>query len=281
MYGDEKHAGSTYNPPIFIKLDAWSDGINALGDYFEIKRPTNIVIAPGSDMPYCALKYHPNEPAAGDGWPAQAANPAAYVSLMDTNQEGETSDRNTWHPILISHIPTLLQPGWYINALPQMAYVGDQWDIDHAWSANMFSSPEVVLMESNFPVEIQPYQFTTVAHAAGAAVTYYTPWLLSPVGSGLVAAKTNLTYSKLMGFGGSNRTGTGQTAVCTASIYTKCRTYADGAAARNYQDAISITAIANNGRVNESLERFVWFKLVLDFDQDVGATPAGVGYIIF
>jgi hypothetical protein len=280
MYGNEYHAGSTFNPPIFHKLDAWSQGVNQLGDYFEIKRPTSIVVAPGSDMPYCALKFHPNEPAAGDGWPAQAANPAAYVSLMDTNQEGETSDRNTWHPILVGNMPVLLQPGWYINALPQMAYVGDQFDFIHVWPTTVFEWPEVMLMESNFPVEMNPYQFTTKAVSAGSTRSWFMPWLLTPEGGGMIASLTSLEYSKLLGVGGSNRTGTSQAAFTNFIVYVKGRTYPDTAIANLRQDQVTITQLADGARTNDIVERYVWFRGSLHTN-DAGSTPAGVGYIIF
>ena len=134
MWSDKYIIGQGHNPPLFHKIDTWNFAPNDVNDYFEIKRPTNVVIAPGSDMPYCAVHYVEGVPTNGDGWAAQAANPAAYVSLMDANQD---TDEITWHPILLSHIPTTLMPGYYVPALPMGAYVGDFWDHEHAWAAGL------------------------------------------------------------------------------------------------------------------------------------------------
>jgi hypothetical protein len=267
----------TYNDPIFHKIADYSQAVAQLGDYFIINRTTDVVVAPGSDMPFVAVRwYAPNTALANLGWPAQAANPAAYVSLMDANQDAEEI---TNHPILLSHIPTRLQPGIYIPTLPQIAYISDQFDLHHAFPTDAFEWPEVMLKESIYPVEISPYQFTTKALDATDTL-YYMPWLLTPIGAGLVASNTNLTWSKALGIGGSNRTGTAQVAVSTVTVYVKNRTFPDGAAVLNTQDASSITAMANNARDNDFTERYCFFKVRLQIDQ-AGSTPAGVGYIVY
>jgi hypothetical protein len=135
MWNDRFKVGQTHNPPLLHKIDTWNFGVNDVNDYFYCARPTSVVIAPGSDMPYCLVHYVATLPAAGDGWPAQAANPAAYVSLLEPTQD---SDERVWHPILLSHQPVTLMPGYYVPALPQMAYAGDQFDIEHAWPTTMF-----------------------------------------------------------------------------------------------------------------------------------------------
>jgi hypothetical protein len=276
MWNDRFEAGQTHNPPLLHKIDAWNFGVNDVNDYFYCGRPTSVVVAPGSDMPYCLVHYVATLPAAGDGWPAQAANPAAYVSLLEPTQD---SDERTWHPILLSHIPTTLMPGYYVPALPMMAYAGDQFDIDHAWPTTLFEYPEVILMESNFPVEMNPYQFTTKL-VEQTDTTYYMPWLITPIATGLVASFTNLVWSKVLGFGASNRTGTAMTGTCTFDILTKCRTFPDGAAARNSQDAASIAVLVNGARSNQALERFGWMKPSGTVCA-AGAIPAGVGVIVF
>jgi hypothetical protein len=268
-----------FNWNIFHKIDLWNFGVNDVNDYFLITEPTPVVIAPGSDMPYCLVHWVDGVPGNGDGWPAQAANPGAYVSLLKGS--APLTDETTWAPILLSHIPTILQPGYYVPALPQMAYCGDQWDHEHAWDTDMFAHPEVLLMISPHPVEMNPYQFTTVAHSAGAAITYTQPWLISPIAAGLVASTSNLVWSKLIGFGASNRTGSNQTAVCNTKIWMKNRTYPDIVANFEHQDSLTIAAVENNTRDNVAVERFGWFKTSVNFDVDAGATPAGVGFIVY
>jgi hypothetical protein len=279
MWNSRYAAGQGNNPPLFHKIDQWNFGVNDVNDYFEVKRPTPVVVAPGSDMPYCLVHWvDPGAvPTNGDGWPAQAANPGAYVSLLEPNQD---SDEITWHPILLSHIPVTLMPGFYVPALPMMAYCGDQWDFDHAWPTTAFIYPEVILMESNFPVEMCPYQVTTETIAAGSARLWYTPWLMSPIASGLVASTTNLVWSKLLGAGGSNNTGTAQTATCTFTMYTKNRTFPDIAANIEYQDVIQTSNLGDGTRANIAAERYGWVKLRLNVNA-TGATPTGVGYLVF
>jgi hypothetical protein len=278
MWGSRYKAGQTHNPPLFHKIDTWNFGVNDVNDYFEVKRPTSVVIAPGSDMPYCLVHWvDPGAvPAAGDGWPAQAANPAAYVSLLEPNQD---SDEATWHPILISNVPVTLMPGFYVPALPQMAYAGDQFDIEHAWPTTMFEYPEVILMESNFPVEMCPYQFTT-KEVVETDTSYYMPWLICPTGAGLVASISNFTWSKAIGFGASNNTGGAMTGQCRFDFLTKDRTWPDGAAVRNYQDLATIPILTSGSRSNQLAERFGWMK-PMAFVCAVGTIPAGVGIICF
>jgi len=277
MWSDRYILGQTHNPPLLHKIDTWNFGVNDVNDYFEVKRPTSVVIAPGSDIPYCAVHYVSATPGNGDGWPAQAANPGAYVSLLEADQD---TDEITWHPILLSHKPVTLMPGFYVPALPMGAYVGDFWDHEHAWPTDAFEYPEVILMESNLEVEMCNYQFTTKAHQAGAAVVYTSPWLITPVGSGRHGSTSNFSFSKLLGVAGENRTGTDQAAVCTFNLHTKSRTYPDVAGNFNYQSLGAITALANNARTNNVVERFSWMKFTLTFNLDVGLTPAGVGYLI-
>jgi hypothetical protein len=277
MWNDRFEAGQTHNPPLLHKIDTWNFGVNDVNDYFYCARPTSVVIAPGSDMPYCLVHYVATLPAAGDGWPAQAANPGAYVSLLEPTQD---SDERTWHPILLSHIPTTLMPGYYVPALPMMAYCGDQWDHEHAW-ADGLDDPEVILMESNFPVEMCPYQFTSEAYAAGTGAVIYTfPWLLTPIAAGLVASSSNLVWSKALGIGGSNRTGSAQTAAYIMRVYTKNRTFPDIVANFEDQDFGQISALADGARSNTLCERFGWMKPEIQIDAN-GGTPAGVGYIVF
>jgi hypothetical protein len=267
-----------FNQNIFHKIDLWNFGVNDVNDYFLITEPTPVVIAPGSDLPYCAVHWVDGVPGNGDGWPAQAANPGAYVSLL--KGAAPLTDETTWAPILLSHKPTWLKPGYYVPALPMGAYIGDFWDHEHAWVAGL-DDPEVLLMISPIPVEMNPYQFTTEAYtAATGAVTYTFPWLLTPIAAGLVASVTNLVWSKMLGVGGSNRTGTGQTASYDFIIYTKNRTFPDVAGNYNAQDKITIAEIANGSRTNSSCDRFGWLKPEIVIDAS-GGTPAGVGYIVF
>jgi hypothetical protein len=276
MWSDRYILGQTHNPPLFHKIDTWNFGVNDVNDYFEIKRPTSVVVAPGSDMPYCLVHYVSATPGNGDGWPAQAANPAAYTSLLEANQD---TDEITWHPILLSHKPVTLMPGFYVPALPMMAYCGDQWDHDHAWQTDVLEYPVVLLMESVFPVEMSHYQFTSKAITAGSVRLWYNPWLLTPISPGMVASTTNLVFSKMLGVGASNQTGTGQTATCTFSVYTKGNQFPDIAANFETQDVGQISDLANNQRTNTALERYAWFKVRINVNA-AGATPAGVGYII-
>lgn len=265
------------NPHIFHEIDTWNFTVNDVNDYFLIKQPTPVVIAPGSDMPYCLVHWVGNIPGNGDGWPAQAANPGAYVQLGEPHY---VPDEVSWSPILLSHKPTWLRPGYYVPALPMMAYMAfSQWDHEHAWPTTIFEYPKVRIAESIFPEEIIPYQFTTKA-LSQTDTSYLTPWMLSPIATGLCGtAVGNFTFSKVLGFGGSNRTGTNQVATATCQLLTKSLTFPDIVANYNTQDLTGITAMAQE-RSNSGVERFCWFKLRFTID-GVGSTPAGVGYLVY
>jgi hypothetical protein len=271
----------THNNPIFHKIDDYSQAVNQNGSYFQVKRPTDIVIAPGSDMPFLCLKYTETEPGATDGFPAQAANPAAYVSVMDSEQY---DDRHTWHPILLSHIPVTLMPGWYQPALPQIAYCSDQYDIDHGWPTDVLEWPEVMLKESNISVGISHFGFTGKAISAGSSRSWFTPWLLlvqgENQGGDMVLSNAAGGINKIASIGASNLSGSNQTATINQRILTKTRTFPDTAVVRNAQDrSNSITAIDNGNRLNRGCERYTFFKFEINVDE-TGATPAGIGYII-
>jgi len=266
-----------FNPNIFHKIDTWNFAPNDVNDSFLIKEWTPVVIAPGSEMPYCLVHWVGNIPTDGDGWPVQAANPGAYVSLLKSF--APAPDDVAWQPILLSHKPTWLRPGYYCPALPQMAFCGSQWDHEHAW-ADGLDDPEVLLMTSDSPVEMSHYQFTTEEYVNGTgARTTKFPWLITPIAAGLVASFTNLVWSKALGYGGSNKTGTAQAASFDLTLFTVSRTYPDIVANYKYQDYGNIAEQGNDTRTNVALERFGWFKLQMVIDAG-GGTPAGVGYVI-
>jgi len=264
-----------FNQNIFHKIDNWNDGPNFVNDYFRIKQPTPVVIAPGSDMPYCLVHWVGRIPENGDGWPAQAANPGAYVSLL--KEFAPSPDAVAWQPILLGNHPVVLEPGYYVPALPMLAYCGDQYDIDHTFNTTMFEYPEVLLMESHVPVELNPYQFTT-KEVDQTDLTYFLQWLITPTAAGLVASTSNFTWSKLLGFGASNQTGNAMTGTCKIEIMTKDRTFPDGAAARNFQDFASIGVLVDGARDNDVVERFGWFKVSATVCA-AGAIPAGIGIL--
>jgi hypothetical protein len=263
---------------IGVGATPWSQAPGNLGDYFTLTRKTWVVVAPGSDMPYCLVRWYPDL-ASAVGWPAQAANPAAFVPLNDQYQEADCDRAGviTNHPILLSHKPKLLKPGIYVPALPQMAYYGyGQYDLDHVWPTLAFKYPHVLLSESEEAVEQNPYQFVTPERDAEGAENYYTPWLITPDDG---VGYSSGTYSKLLGVGGSNRQ-TDPQVVATFYAYTKPLTFPDTAAVRNTVDVNAIATLAINTRLNTPVERFSWFKMRLNFTDETGYTPEGVGYII-
>jgi hypothetical protein len=267
-----------FNQNIFHKIDVWNQGVDEVNDYFLIKEPTPVVIAPGSDMPYCLVHWVDGVPGAGDGWPAQAANPGAYVSLL--KGYAQVTDETTWAPILLSHMPTWLEPGYYVPALPQIEYCGDQFGFYFAWPTAVLEWPEVVLMVSDAPVEISPYQYTIKEIVAGSTRNWYSPWLMAPRAAGGVASVTDRAWSKMYGLGASNQTGTNQVSVFRFYIRTKNRTRPDTAIASLYQDLGTITQINTGARSNFQVEGYEWFMINILVD-DAGATAAGVGYIVF
>jgi hypothetical protein len=95
-----------------------------------------------------------------------------------------------------------------------------------------------------------------------------------------MASTTNLTWSKLIGFGASNRTGSAMTGLCRFDLLTKDRTRPDTAVVRNYQDLATIPILVDGARANVIAERFGWIK-PMAFVCAAGTMPAGVGVIVF
>ena len=272
----------TYLPAIFHKIDTWNSDIDQVNDYWEIKRPTDVVIAPGSDMPYCLCHYVESTPGVTDGWPPQAASPAAYASLLNSEQDTHAYD---WQPILLSHKPVRLLPGFYVPALPIIQYWGDQWGRYHDWPYDNdggMKEPEVLLMESSDEVEINPYMFTTYEHPAGPTNNYYSPWLLVPNRASRVGTDASaLPFSKVLGFGRSNQTGSNQIATCSMNIYLKDLTRPDAVGVINYIDFASTNQMVDGVRVNTNLESFSWFMFRLRLNSVTSYTPEGCAYIFF
>jgi|GEM_PF-3278985 len=264
--GQVKGLPANEDRAIIAKVDAYSDAPATI-EGFEITRPMNVVVSPGSDMPYLAVRRY-DDLASAVGFPAQAANPAAYVSLI--------GDANP--PIILSHKPKLLRPGYYVVAMPQLSYLGDAWDHEHAWPAAALQAPVVLLEESDEPVEMSHYAFTTLALAGDNSP--WTPWLKAPQSTGAFATSSgSYPHTKILGFGWSNATGANMVATCRLYFYSKNLTRPDIVANIEENDNLWIANINDGARLNGGVERFGWFKVRIYMDQ-TGVLPAGVGIIV-
>jgi len=276
------------NNSILHLITEWSWDPGDTGSYFQLKRDTPVVIAPGSDMPYCLVRWYPST-ASLTGWPAQAANPAAYVSTIKTLQADDdiygASVVNG--PILLSNVPVILKPGYYVPAIPQMAYVGVQWDYNHAWPTDAFKEPRVHLMESDHIVAINPYSFTTEELASNQSnLNIYTPWLITPQDAGLIATddSNDAPYSKLLGCGSTNASGNDPSGANAPKFWFHCKnnTYQDTAASLNKQQNMSMVVPDSGDCDNEVIERLQWFcvRLQLLTGNPEASVPEGIAIVI-